>query len=238
MFLYLLQAKVIDMKDTVVAMCRANLHVWVMLENGKLSIINTCSFKIEHQINKTELNKNNLVDMITVDDYSNLVTVAYKDGTVAFMKSSLRFNSHHGVGEMNSLAFGILEEVDFKHENIKFFVTNVSSSKQLYAVEACKPQESEQVELWCGGDKGIIEIFIPHTRTSQAQLKTVLKTHTNSPKIPKDASIIQLKSSVDTIDNMYALHNHDSIISFWKTGEQPILISVIKPSQLSSPGID
>ena len=226
------------MKDTVIAMCRANLHVWVMLEHGKLSIINTFSIKIEHQINKTELNKNNLVDMITVDDYTNLVTVAYKDGMVAFLKSSLKFNGHHNVGEMNSLGFGILEEVDFKHENFKFFVTNVSSFQQLYTVEACKSQESEQVELWCGGDNGVIEIFIPHTRTSQAQLKTVLKTHTNSPNIPKDASIIQLKSSVDTTDYMYALHNHDSLISFWKTGEQPVLITVIKPSQLSSSGID
>ena len=224
------------MKDTVIAMCRANLHVWVMLEHGRLLIINTCSFKTEHQINKAELDKNNLVDMITVDDHINLVTVAYKDGMVVFIKSSLKFNGQHEVGEMDSLAFGILEEVNFKHENIKFFAANVSSFKHLYAVEACKPQESEQVELWCGGDNGVIEIFIPHIRTSQAQLKTVLKTHISSRDIPKDASIIQLKSSVNTADHMYALHSHSSIISVWETGEQPVLITVIKPSELRSSG--
>ena len=226
------------MKDTVKAMCRANLHIWVVIEHGKLLIINTCSFKTEHQISKAELDKNDLVDMITVDDYTNLVTVAYKDGTVVFIKSSLKFNGSHDVGEMHSLGFGILQEVNFKHENIKFFVANVSSSQQLYAVEACKPQDSEQAELWCGGDNSVIELFIPHTRTSQPQLKTVLKTYTRSPNIPKDASIIQLKSSVNAADCMYALHSHGSIISFWKTGEQPVLITVIKPSQLSSPGID
>ena len=228
--------KVIDVKDTIVAMCRANLHVWVVLENGKLLIINACSFRIEHQLNKAELDKSNLVDMITIDDHANLVTLAYKDGMVVFIKSSLKFSGDCEIGEMDSLSFGILEEVNIKHENIKLFSTSISSSHQLYSIEACKPQDSEQVELWCGGDNGTIEIFVPHARTSQVQVKTVLKSQTSSTDIPLDASVIQLKLSINTTDHMYALHNRANIISCWKTGEKPVLVTVIKPSILTSPG--
>ena len=39
--------------------------------------------------------------MITVDDHANLVAVAYKDGSVVFIKLCLNLNGHSGVGEMH-----------------------------------------------------------------------------------------------------------------------------------------
>ena len=230
--------KVIDLKDTVRAMCHTTAHVWVTLENGKLLIINSSSFKTEHQISRTELVKDNLVEMITVDDHANLVALAYKDGSVVFIKLCLNLNGHSGVGEMHSLGFDMLNEVDLKHENIKLFATNISSSHQLYAVEACKPQDTEQVELWCGSENGVIEIFVPYARTSQAQLKTVLNTYDDSAGISKDANIIQLKSSSNTAADMYVLHSCGRVISCWNAGKQPVLITVIRPSQLSSTGME
>ena len=227
----------IDVKDTIKAMCRANLHVYVLLECGKLLIINTFSFKAEHQINKAELDRNNLIEMITIDEHTNLITAAYRDGMVVFIKSSLKFNSRD-IGGAHGLRFGLLQEMNFKHENIKLFTAHISSPYQLHVIEACKPRGSEQVELWCGSDNGVIEVLVPHARTSQVQLKSVLNTRSSSRDIPQGASIIQLRSSVSTVGHMYALHNCDSIISCWKTGELPVLITVIKPTQLSSPGID
>lgn len=218
-------------------MCQSNVHVWIALDPGKLLVINTSTFKPDHQIYKPELRRtDNLVEMITVDNHANLITLAYQDGLVAFV--NLKFNSHRSVGEMHSLGFGILEEVNFKQEKIKLFTANVSSSQHLCAIEACKPQGNEQVELWCGCENGIIEILIPCKRTSQAPLKTVLDTHADSADIPKDASIIQLKSSLSAKVRMYALHSCGTIISCWNPGKQPVLNTVIKPSQLSSPGID
>ena len=228
----------IDVKDTIKAMCRANLHVYVLLECGKLLIINTCSFKAEHLISKAELDKKDLIEMITTDEHSNLVTLAYRNGMVVFIKSSLKFNSNRDIGGANGLGFGLRQEMNFKHENLKLFAANITSPYQLFVIEACKPRGSEQVELWCGCDNGIIEIFVPHARTSQVQLKSVLETHTSSRDIPQDAGIIQLRSSVKAVGHMYALHNQNNIISCWKTGEQPVLIAVVKPAQLSSPGID
>ena len=222
------------MKDSVKAICQTDQHVWVALDNGKLLIINRNTYNTDHQISRTELDKDNLVEMITVDDYTNLIASAYKDGQVVFIKSCLKFNGHQEVGVMHSLGFGILDEVNLKHENVKVFTTNISSSHQLYAVEACKPEDTEQVELWCACEKGVIEIFVPYSRTSQVQLKTVLNTYESSADISQDANIIQLKSSSNA--DMYALHSDGMTISCWNAGEQPKLTAVIKPYQLNSPG--
>lgn len=214
-------------------MCQSNVGVWVTLEHGKLLIINGTTFKTEHQINSAEIGNDDLVEMITADDHANLVALSYKDGSVVFIKSCLKSNGHREIGEMNSLGFGILEEVDRKHENIKLYSANISSSRQLYAIEACKPQHSEQVELWCGGDNGTIEILVPYSRTSQVQQKSVLKSYISSAGIPYDANIVQLKSSTDTAADMFALHSSGMIISCWNADEKPVLVTVIK---LSSPG--
>ena len=222
------------MKDSVRAICQADPHVWVALDNGKLLMINKSSYKTDYQISRTKLDKDNLVEMITVDDSASLIALAYKDGQVVFVKSCLKSNGHQDVGVMHSLALGILDEVNLKHEKIKLFTTNISPSHQLYAVEACKPQDTEQVELWCACEKSVIEIFVPFARSSLVQLKAVLNTNESSTDISQDANIIQLKSSNNT--NMYALHSNGRIISCWSVGEQPKLITVIKPHQLSSPG--
>lgn len=222
------------MKDSVRAICQTDPHVWVALDNGKLLIINRSSFKTDHQISRTELDEDNLVEMITIDEYASLIALAYKDGQVVFVKSYLKSNGHKEVGVMHSLGLGILDEVNLKHEKIKLFTTNISSSNQLLAVDACKPQDTEQAELWCACEKSVIEIFVPYSRSSQVQLKTVLNTYESSADISQDADIFQLKASSDT--NMYALHSGGRIISCWSVGEQPKLITVIKPHQLSSPG--
>jgi len=229
--------KLIDLKDPVKAMCQVDKYVWIALEHGMLLVINIKSFIIEHQFNRPELVKDGLVQMITVDGKASMIALAYSNGSIIFIKSCLKFDSHHDIHEMHShsLSYGILEEVNFKLENIKFFATNVSSS-QLYSIEACKPQDSDQVELWCGCENSIIEIFIPHGRTFKIQSKAVLNTQSNLADVPRDASIIQLKFSPNAQAKMYALYSCGSIISCWNTGKQPVLNTIIKSSQLNSPG--
>ena len=61
-------------------------------------IINSSSFKTEHQINRAELDKDNLVEMITVDDHANLIALTYKDGSDVFIKLCLNLNGHTAWG--------------------------------------------------------------------------------------------------------------------------------------------
>ena len=225
----------IEIKDTVRDMCQIDSHVWVGLKCGTLLLVDGSTFKTKHQINKPELSKDDLVQMITVDDNTNLIALAYRSGSIVFISSRSRLNSHYIADEMHSLAFGILEEVDFKQENIKLFAAHVLSS-QIYAVEASKPAESGLAELWCGCEKGVIEIFIPYSNNSLVQLKTTITTYESSGDIPQDSSIIQLKSSFNSTTQVYALHDRSSIISCWSVCKQPMLNSVIKLPQSSSPG--
>ena len=97
--------------------------------------------------------------------------------------------------------------------------------------------DSTTMELWCGCDNSFIEIFICDG-SLQLKSKFLLKTHISSPDIPQDASIVQLKLSFNTpaAHVMYALHSCGHVISCWSVCEQPKLNTVIKLTQLTSPG--
>lgn len=226
------QPKLINMKSPVLAMCQVGIQIWLMLKHGTLIAISTSSFQIEYHITKTELARDDLVRMMTINDDAKLIAMAYKDGSVALI-SCIKFEE----SDTKAQTFGhnILNAVKSKLRDIKLSIVNVASS-QLYAIEVCKPQDGDQVEVWCGCDNSFIKIFIPHNGSSQLQLKTVLNTHISSADILQDASIIQLKSSFNAEAHMYALHSCGGVISCWNVCEQPVLNTVIKLTQLSSPG--
>ena len=215
------------MKSSVLAMCQVGAHVLLALEHGALVVISTSSFQYEYQIMDPELTRDDLAHMLTLDDQ---MAVAYKNGTVALV-SHLNFEESDAVKEQKIE----MSVVTTEHKDAKVSVVKVSSSR-LYAIEACKPEKSDQVELWCGCDNSFIEIFT-HDGSSQLKSKAMLKTHTCSSDIPQDASIIQLKASFNAAAHMmYALHSCGHVISCWNVCEQPALNTVIKLFQLSSPG--
>ena len=223
--------RTIDMKSPVLAMCQVDSHVLLALKpTGTLVAVRISSFQKECHIMGSELAKDDLLQMLALNDQ---VALAYKDGTVALV-SCLDF-------EENDIKEQAIEDEmsadATTHKDLKLSVVKVASS-QLYAIEACKPGNSDQVELWCGCDSSFIEIFTID-ESLQLKSKSLLKTHTSSPNIPQDVSIIQLKLSFNTAAHMmYALHSCGSVISCWSVCEQPALNAVIKLTNLSSPGIN
>ena len=222
------------MKIPVLGMCQAGVYVLLALKHGTLVAVSTNSFQIEYQM-ELELERDDLVQMLSLNDHAERIVLAYKDGTVAYV-SCLKFGESDAKVEI--FDDDVLNVVKPKRGDETSSIVKVSSS-QLYAVEVCKPQNRNQVELWCGCDNNLIKIYISHDGSSQAQLKTELNAHCSSKdsNIPQDASIIQLKSSFNAAAHMmYALHSCDSVISCWSVCEQPALNNVIKLTQLSSPG--
>jgi len=215
----IIQPKIINTKSPVLAICQAGEYVWLALKHGTLLAVSTSSFQIEHHIMKAELARDDLVQMLTLNDDPKSIAMAYKDGSMALIPC-LKFEESDNA-------------VKSKPKDIKLLKV---ASSQLYAIEVCKPQDSHQVEVWCGCNNSFIEIFISHKGSSKIQPKTILNTHSNSADIPQDASIIQLKSSFNAAAHVYALHSCSNVISCWSVCEQPILNTVIKLTQFSSPG--
>ena len=219
----------IDMKRSVLAMCQVGTHVLLALKHGTLVAVSTSSFQSEYQIMESELARDDLLQMLSLNDQ---MAIAYKDGTVALVCG---LSCEEGdVKEQDDK----MSVVATKHKDVKLSVTVVKfASSQLYAVEACKSGSSDKVELWCGCDNSFIEIFT-HDGSSQLKPKVMLETHISSSDIPKDASIVQLKFSFNAAAHlMCALHSCGRIISCWSVCEQPALNAVFKLTQLSSPGI-
>ena len=231
MFLFTQPKHTIDMKNYVLAMCQVGVHVLVANKQGTLVYLSTTTFQIEYRIMQPELERNDMVQMLTPDGHTDdRIVIAYKDGSVALISCCLEIKED----DVERDTMGA------KHRSVNLSVLIVkAASSQLCTIEMCKPIGSDhQIELWCGCDSGMIKVLILHDEPSQLQLKATLNTHSSSADIPQDASIVQLKSSFSTTAGhmMYALHGCGSVISCWSVREQPVLNNVIKLTQLSSPG--
>ena len=223
----------ITMMSPVLAICQVGLYVLLVLKCGTLAAVSTSSFKVEYQVMECELARDDLVQTVTL---KHQVVIAYKDGTVALV--SCQDFEENDVEEPQTIKDDMISVVANKHKDLKLLVVKVASS-HLYAIEACKSENSEQVELWCGCDNSFIRIFT-HNGLSQLKSKAMLNTHLINPTdIPEDASVIQLKLSCNAAAHMmYALHSCGHVISCWSVSEQPVLNTVIKLTQLiSSPGM-
>ena len=226
MFIYL-QATNVKVENSVQAMCQVGMNVWMIVKPGYLVSINFATLETIHQTEIAEIKNEEIVTMVTID--KQLFVIVCKSGLLITVTSRLKL-----IRKRRSSGLLSLISAKSEKENIKFTVLN-TVSLQLNAVEVFKPENDDQVELWCGCENGIIEIFILCDEACKLQLRTILHTHNNSTDIPQNASIIQLKSSIDA-HTMYALHSCGSVISCWSVCEQPILNTVIKLTQLSSPG--
>jgi len=207
-------------QSSIHAMCQADAKVWMALEHGSLVAVNNQSFNVEREIKELE-ERHDLVQIINLGDNmeSTALALAYKSGVVVFVKFCCKFA--HGI-EVKSLGIDILSKLENELSTVKL------ASSQLCTTEICKPQSGQQFEVWCGCNNSTIEIVALDNATPK-----VLSTHNRSADISKDASIIQLKSAPAS---MYALHDCNNVISCWSVHKQPVLTSVIKLTQLSSPG--
>ena len=222
------------MRSSVLAMCQVGAHVLLALRNGTLVAVSAGSFQNDYQISQPELERDDLVEMLTLNDHPEQIAMAYKDGSVILV-SCLTFTESRTRGQASN--DDMLNMVKAKCMNVKLSILKVSYSR-LYTIEVCKPENSKQVELWCGCDNSFIEVFTLQEGSSQLQLRAELNTWNSSADIPQDAAIVQLKSCFSTTAGhmMHALHGCGNIISCWSVCEQPVLNNVIKLTQLSSPG--
>ena len=218
------------MENSVLAMCQIGMNIWMVLEPGYLVAINFATLEIVHRIEISILENEEVVTMVTIDDQAEQCVVVCKNGLLVIITVRSK-----PIKEKCNILSSIGAKGSVEKENIKLSTISVTSS-QLNVVEVCKPHNSNKVELWCGCDNGSIEIHIPCNAASKPELLVVLDTYIHSTDIPQNAGIIQLKSSVDA-HTMYALHSCGRVISCWSVNEQPAFQTVIKLTQLSSPGI-
>ena len=214
------------MDNSIQIMCQAGMQVWMAFEHGNLKAVDAQSFNIVNQIKELEA-QDDLVQIVNLSDRneSTVLALAYKSGNVVLVKS--HFNFAHGI-EVKSFGLDVFSKLEYKLSTVKL------ASSQLCSLETCKSHKSHLYEVWCGCNKGAIEIITLNDDTFKVQL---LNTHNSSVDILQDASIIQLKFSFNTTAHMmYALHSCGSVISCWSVCEQPALNTVIKLTQLSSPG--
>ena len=209
-------------------MCQVGMNIWMSLKQGYLVAIDFATLEVQHRIEASELDNEEVVSMITTDNQAEQFVMVCKNGLLIIVTTCLKTVD-------KNCSFLSLIAAKRSKENTKLSIINVSSP-QLNVVEVCKSESNDQIELWCGCECGAIEIFTSCSEFGKLQLKTILNTHTCSTDIPQNCGIIQLKSIVD--DHMiYALHGCGSVISCWSICEQPVLNNVIKLTQLKSPGI-
>ena len=221
------------MKKPVKAMCQVRNCVWMLQETGILAAVNIAQYVIELEMSKTEFDERDLSRMITIHDHAGLFALAYKSGSLFFATSRLMFSSRESA-ELQSLGRDILNEVSTQ---IKVSHMTVSSFR-LCTIEVCRQRNGSQVEVWCGCDGGIIEIYIPPDNVTDAKFKSEIKTYEESTDIPPDSSITQLKYyHFENKDRMvFALHDSGNTISCWSFSDEPTLTTVIKPSHLTPTG--
>ena len=217
------------MENSVQAMCQIGMNVWMTLQSGYLVAINVITLEVMHRTEITKLESVEVVTMITVDDKARQYVIVCKSGLLIMVTACLKVIKQNC--DFLSL---IAAKSNSERDNVKLSMINVVSP-QLNVVEVCRSKTSNQVELWCGCNDGIIEIYIPCNAANKPELRMILCTYTSSTDIPQRAGIIQLKSSTDA-HMMYALHSCGSVVSCWSVCEQPALNAVIKLTQLTSPG--
>jgi len=225
------------MKKPVQAMCQVKNCVWILLESGTLVAVNSAQYVIEHEMNKTEFDERDLARMVTIHDHDGLFSVAYKSGLLFFVTSHLTFSLDDSA-DLQSLGRDILNRVSTYQEQIKISHVTVSSFT-LCTIEVCRQRDGSQVEVWCGCDGGVIEVYTPPDSVTDAKFQSEIKTYEESTEIPPDSSITQLKYHLlsDNTDGIvFALHDSGNVISCWSFSDEPTLTTVIKPSHLTSTG--
>jgi len=217
-------------------MCQVGGLVWMASENGMFTAVCGSTFGVKHQTIKPEFAREDLVDMTAINNQDGLFVLAYASGLVSFVSVYLTF-SIKGSTLLHSFGYGVIDEVTAQLEQIKFLYVTASSF-QLYSIEVCRQEGTGQVEVWCGCDRGVIEIFTPPNDSTEAQPKTEINTYQFSTDISQHSNIVQLKSYHFSISevHVFALHDCGSVISCWSVGDQPTLTTVIKPSHLTTPG--
>ena len=223
-----MQATNVEMENPVQAMCQIGTNVWMALQPGYLVAISIVTLEIMHRTEISKLESEEVVTMITIDDKAEQYVIVCNSGLLIIVTARLK------VIKQNCDFLSLISaKGSNERDNVKLAMINVASP-QLNVVEVCKSQTSK-VELWCGCNDGVIEIYIPCNATNKPELIMTLHTYTSSTDIPQRAGIIQLKSSTDA-HMMYALHSSGHVVSCWSVCEQPALNAVIKLTQLTSPG--
>lgn len=229
------------MKVPIQAMCQVDTHIWMTSAQGHLIVVNAVTHDIIEQIDRQELVRDDVVDMKTINGQTGLFAVMYKSGIVIFISApstSTRYSASPS-HETQAFPFSLIAKSRPCQHPIKLSPITLSSPN-LYATDVYMPKDDRLIEVWCGCDKGVIEIVIPPDGDFKPQSALMLSTQDSSADIPPDDGIIQLKSSLHVQSNttcVYALHGTGSVISCWRVGEQPILNTVIKLSpHINSPG--
>ena len=199
-------------------MSQVGKHVWILSECGDVTVVNVKNHKIELQVNKPELTGKKLVCMITINHQAGILALAYSNGLVIFISASPNYDLDGQIIKTSKISIPI---------------------SQLHSMETCK--SNNNFEVWCGCNMNAIRIFMAPTDLSQPRLKVTLDINAQHDHlgIPQDSSIMQLKvtwHSLYGIKHMHALHSCGSFISCWSTDEHPTLCTVVKLTQLDSPG--
>jgi len=221
------------MKEPVKAMCQVDSLVWMASANGMFTAVCTQTFDAKYQTIKPEFAQKNLIDMVAIDFQTGIFAVAYASGLVSFVSFSLTFSTD----VLHSFGYGVINEVIAQLEQIKFLNVTVSSF-QLCSIEVCRQEDIGQVEVWCGCERGVVEVYTPPNNGTEAQHKTEINTCQFSADISQHSNIVQLKSYNFSVSeaHVFALHSCEGIISCWSVGDEPTLTTVIKPSHLISSG--
>ena len=205
-------------------------------ENGMFTAVCTRTFAIEHQTIKPEFAWEDLVDMVAIYDQAGLFALAYASGLVSFVLFYLTFSIEDSA-VFDTFGQGVLDRCIAQQEQIKFSNMTVSSF-QLCSIEVCRQEDAGLVKVWCGCDWGVIKIYTPPNKDTEAQFKTEINTCQCSADISQDSNIVQLKSNCFSVSeaHMLALHDRGGVISCCSVSNQPTLTTVIKPSHLTSTG--
>ena len=213
------QADPIELQTSVQAMSQLGKKVWIISECGDVTVVDVKSHSIELQDNKPELSGKKLVGMIAVDDQAGALALVYSEESIFFISACPCYDIDSQIIKTSKISIPI---------------------SQLHSMETCRSNNSS--EVWCGCNMNTIRILMAPTNLSQPRLKTTLDINAQHRHlgIPQDSSIVQLKAtwhSLSGITHMHALHSCGGFISCWSTGDHPSLSTVIKLTQLGSPGM-
>ena len=230
------------MKVPIQAMCQVDTHIWMTSAQGHLIVVNAVTHEITQQNDRQELVRDDVVDMKTINGRTGLFAVMYKSGLVIFISAQSTSPTRCSASSHKTPTFPLSLGAKSRPRQHLIKLSPITlSSPNLYATDVYMPEDDRLIEVWCGCDKGVIEIVIPPDGDFKPESALMLSTQDSSADIPPDDGIIQLKSSLHVQSNttcVYALHGTGSVISCWRVGEQPILNAVIKLSlHINSPGI-
>ena len=131
-----------EMKSSVLAMCQVGTHVLLALKPGTLVAVSTSSFQSECEIMEPELARDDLFQMLTLNDQ---IAIAYKTGTVALVSG---LNCEEGNVKEQTIKDDMMSAAVTKHKDIKLSVTVVK-----FSYMQLKHVNQEAVIKWnCGVD--------------------------------------------------------------------------------------